>query len=109
MLHSIFPLPSVEDPKSARTLGEYIATGYQVRARCKNAGCNHNVNLNLVVIARYLGVGHGAQAAELKPYFYCPSCRDIGIADDNIVFTHYPPTAPCCVVSHRWIADKSAA
>jgi hypothetical protein len=108
-MHNIFPLPYVEDPKSARTLGEYIATGYQVRARCTNAGCNHNVTLNLVVVARYLGVGHSAQAQDLKPYFYCPVCKDGGLADDNIDFAHYPPTAQSCVVSHRWIADKSAA
>ena len=50
MLQTIFPLPSVEDPDAASTLGEYIAVGYQVRARCTHAGCNHNVNLNLVVV-----------------------------------------------------------
>ena len=109
MLHSIFPLPRVEDPKSARTLGDYIATGYQVRARCTHAGCNHNVTLNLVVVARYLGPGHGARPEDLKPYFHCPVCREAGLADEAIDFTHYPPTAPSCVLSQRWVADKSAA
>jgi len=109
MLQSIFPLPSVDDPSSAKTLGEYIAVGYQVRARCANAGCNHNVNLNLVVVARYLGAGHGAESEDLKPYFYCPSCRESGLADDNIVLSHYAPTAPTCTVSPRWVADRSAA
>ncbi|MCO5063615.1 MAG: hypothetical protein M9924_04275 [Rhizobiaceae bacterium] len=109
MPRKIFPLPSVEDPKSARTLGEYIASGYQVRARCTNAGCNHNVSVNLVVVARYLGATHGAAPDELKPYFYCPPCREAGLGDDNIVFTHYSPTAPCCTVSQRWVVDKTAA
>lgn len=109
MPHSIFPLPSVEDPNAARTLGEYIATGYQVRARCTNAGCNHNVNLNLVVVARYLGPGHGARAEDLKPYFHCPPCREAGIADENIVFTQHPPTAPSCLIDRKWVVDRTAA
>jgi hypothetical protein len=109
MFPSIFPLPRVEDPQSATTLGAFIAVGYQVRSRCTNAGCNHNVNLNLVVVARYLGVGHSAQAEDLKPYFYCPTCREAGLADENIVFTHYAPTAPASVISERWIADRTAA
>lgn len=109
MLQTIFPLPSVEDPDAASTLGEYIAVGYQVRARCTHAGCNHNVNLNLVVVARYLGSSHGTKSEDLEPYFYCPSCRESGLADDNIVFTHYAPTAPSCTISHRWVADRSAA
>lgn len=109
MSNSIFPLPRVEDATEVCTLGEHIAAGYQIRARCTQPGCNHNVQLNLVVIARYLGAAHGASAPELKPYFYCPPCREAGVADENIVFAHYPPTAPHCVIEERWIADRTAA
>jgi len=109
MLQSIFPLPRVEDVDAVKTLGEHIAAGYQIRAGCTHAGCNHNVQVNLVVLARYLGSDHGASATDLKPYFYCPSCREAGLADENILIAHYPPTAPHCTISDRWVADRTAA
>jgi len=109
MSKSLFPLPEIDDTTEVRTIGEHIAAGYQIRARCTHTGCNHNVQLNLVVVAHYLGADHGASADDLKPYFYCPSCRAAGLADEHIVFAHYPPTAPCCVIANRWIADRTAA
>ncbi|MCO5063957.1 MAG: hypothetical protein M9924_06020 [Rhizobiaceae bacterium] len=109
MSKSIFPLPMIDDFADASTLGEHIAAGYQIRARCTHAGCNHNVQINLVVVARYLGIDHGASAEDLKPYFYCPPCRTAGVNDGHIVFAHYPPTAPHCVIAERWIADRTAA
>lgn len=109
MSKSLFPLPEIEDASDVKTVGQHVSAGYQIRARCTHAGCNHNVQINLVVVARYLGIQHGALAEDLKPYFYCPPCRDAGLADDQIVFAHYPPTAPCCFIADRWIVDRTAA
>jgi len=94
MKQSIFPLPPIADPSQVQTLGEHIALGVDIRARCSSTGCNHNVALNLVVMARYLGVHHRARPEDLRPYFYCPDCRSAGLADENISFLYYACTAP---------------
>ncbi|MCO5066215.1 MAG: hypothetical protein M9924_17620 [Rhizobiaceae bacterium] len=98
MRHNLFPLPAVPDPADIRTLGQYIALGVDIRARCTSTGCNHNVHLNLVVLTRYLGPHHSAFASDLKPYFYCPDCRTAGLADENIAFSYYACTAPHTVL-----------
>ena len=99
MWQNLFPLPDASDPADVRTLGQHIALGVDIRARCTNTGCNHNVALNLVVMARYLGPRHSAVAADLKPYFYCPDCRERGLADENITFSYYTCTAPHTLLS----------
>ncbi|MBX3597137.1 MAG: hypothetical protein KF874_06140 [Rhizobiaceae bacterium] len=68
--------------------------------------------LNLVVIARYLGPNHGALAADLKPYFYCPACRAAGFADGQIAFFHHASTAPrsiLCEVVEDDLYHRTAA
>lgn len=55
MSKSLFPLPEIEDASDVKTVGQHVSAGYQIRARCTHAGCNHNVQINLVVVARYLG------------------------------------------------------
>lgn len=109
MSKSLFPLPEVEDASDVKTIGDHIAVGYQIRARCTHTGCNHNVQINLVVVARYLGADHGASAEDLKPYFYCPPCREAKVDEGHIIFAHYPPTAQHCVLAERWIANRHAA
>lgn len=86
--------------------------GVDIRSRCTSTGCNHNVALNLVVVARYLGRDHSAQAADLKPYFYCPDCRAAGLADENIAFSYYACTAPhtlLCEIIDEHAGHLSAA
>ncbi|WP_137113490.1 hypothetical protein [Mesorhizobium sp. GR13] len=94
MPHPIFPLPPISDPSNIQTLGEHIALGVDIRARCTSTGCNHNVPLKLVLLARYLGSRHGARPEHLKPYFYCPDCRSAGLSDENVAFSYYACTAP---------------
>jgi hypothetical protein len=99
--HNLFPLTTAEIEASSDTIGQHIAYGNEIRARCTNIGCNHNVPLNLMVVARYLGPDHGARAADLKPYFFCPTCRDEGRYDKHIEFTRYACIAPSCAIDHR--------
>lgn len=98
MNSSLFPLPHVRFPTSVDTIGQHLALGYEIWASCETIGCNHTVRLNLVMLARYLGAHHGAQAADLKPYFYCPKCREAGRHDRQIDFTHFSCTAPHSIV-----------
>ncbi|MCO5066216.1 MAG: hypothetical protein M9924_17625 [Rhizobiaceae bacterium] len=98
MTSDLFPLPEVRFPLSVDTIGQHLALGYEVWASCDTTGCNHTVRVNLVVVAKYLGSGHGARAEDLKPYFYCPKCREAGQHDRLIDFTHFSCTAPHSIV-----------
>ena len=81
-----FRLPELTYPLSINTLGKKMADGQEITIHCHTYGCNHRARINLVMLARKLGMDHGAMDAELRPYFYCQRCRDAGRPDRNFSF-----------------------
>jgi hypothetical protein len=98
----IFPLPEITYPLTIGTLGITIVTGHEISAHCHNHGCHHKARINLVALAKKVGINHGSQAADLLPYFHCGPCKEAGRPSKNIGFIlHAPTDYPMCNIETR--------
>lgn len=89
-----FRLPEITYPLSIDTIGKMLALGDELSVHCETQGCNHSSQVNLVMLARKIGMDHSCMADDLRRYFYCPKCREAGRPDKKIGFINLVPTAP---------------
>ncbi len=82
----MFCLPEITHPLSIDTIGKLLATGHEMVVYCHTPGCRHDGRLNMVTLARRLGMDHGCLDEDLRPYVYCPRCRAEGRPDNNFTF-----------------------
>lgn len=87
-------LPEITYPLSIDTIGKMLVLGHELSVTCHTSGCGHGGRVNLVLLARKLGVDHPCLEGDLKPHFYCKPCRDAGRPDKNMSFTRQPRTDP---------------
>lgn len=81
-------IPAPTYPLRLDTIGALLSLGDELVAHCHNPGCNRHRRVNLVALARKHGFGQSCMAADLRPLFFCSSCRAAGRPDRNIGFTH---------------------
>ena len=82
----MFKLPELTYPLSIDTIGKMMAAGSELDIHCHTNGCGHSGRINLVMLSRRLGMDHGCLDADLRPFFYCPKCREAGRPDRNFSF-----------------------
>jgi hypothetical protein len=92
----MFKLPEITYPLSIDTIGKMLATGMEMSATCLNTGCDQSSRVNLVALARRVGIDHSSMADDLKPYFFCPKCRAAGRDDKRVGFLHHTLTSDHC-------------
>jgi hypothetical protein len=88
----MFKLPELTYPLSIDTLGKLMAVGSEMTIHCHTNGCRHHGRINLVMLARKLGMDHGCLDDDLRRYFYCPKCREAGRPDRNFSFRSHALT-----------------
>ena len=89
----MFKLPEITYPLTIDTIGKMLATGTEMSATCLNTGCNQSSRVNLVALAKRIGIDHSNMADQLAPYFFCPNCRASGRDDKRVGFIHHTLTA----------------
>jgi hypothetical protein len=87
----MFKLPEITNPCSIDTLGKMLAYNHELHVYCYE--CQRSSRVNLVMLARKLGMDHSCMHDDLIRKFYCPACRDAGRRDKNISFSHLDVTA----------------
>lgn len=101
---SMFKLPEITYPLSIDTIGKVIATGGEIDVNCFTNGCHHHGRINLVALARRVGMDHSCMAGDLKRFYYCQKCRAAGREGKNIGFIARSATDP----QSPWPRQKSA-
>ncbi len=101
MTHRVFPLPEIVYPTDESTIGLMLARGSELSVHCNTNGCNHRGRVNLVALARKLGLDHPALDPDIRPYFYCPKCRAAGRPDRKFGFIQHVLTEPHSVWPRR--------
>lgn len=86
-------LPDITYPLSVDTIGKMLALGQQVQVHCHAYGCGHSGRLNLVQLARKVGLDYPCMEGDLKKHVYCPRCREAG-REQSIGFICTPLDAP---------------
>lgn len=89
-----FKLPEITYPLSIDTIGKMLALGHEVTIHCHEYGCGHAGRINLVQLARKVGMDHPILEKNLKPHFCCSRCREAGRASTNFGFVHHSMTLP---------------
>ncbi|WP_192246013.1 hypothetical protein [Mesorhizobium silamurunense] len=89
-----FHLPEITYPLSIDTIGKLLALGHEVTIHCHEYGCGHSGRVNLVQLARKLGMDHPILDNDLKPHFCCSRCREAGRVSMNFGFVHHALTIP---------------
>lgn len=92
MTHRVFPLPEIVYPTDESTIGMMLAGGSELSVHCFTTGCHHKGRVNLVALARKLGLDHSTLDPDIRPYFYCPKCRKAGRPDRKFGFIQHPLT-----------------
>lgn len=90
----MFKLPEITYPLTIDTIGKMMAMGEEMTVSCHSFGCGHMARINLVMLARRLGMDHSCMAADLKEHFYCKRCYDAGREWQNISFRCHTLTVP---------------
>lgn len=70
--------PEITYPLAIDTIGKCIVTGHTITAHCHGHGCHKATRLNLVQLARRLGIDHSSMALDLIPHLFCADCRAAG-------------------------------
>ena len=91
-----FRLPEITYPLTVDTIGKTLALGDEITVHCHNYGCGHHGRLNLVAIARKVGMDYSCLAPDLKKLTHCPRCREAGRAPKNIGFISHALTRDHC-------------
>lgn len=89
-----FQLPEITYPLSIDSIGKLLALGHEVTIHCHEYGCGHRARINMVKLARKLGMDHPILDKDLKPHFFCSCCRDAGRVSTNFGFVHHALTLP---------------
>lgn len=87
-------LPTITFPYAVDTLGKKLALGAGMSVHCNTYLCLHWADINLVALARRIGMDHSSMADDLRPHFYCSKCRAAGRPDRNIGFIGHVLTLP---------------
>lgn len=72
------------------TIGKMIDSGSRLWVHCNNHGCWNRQEIDLEALAARKGRDFGCSHWDLIKVFYCAPCRDAGLQDRNINFTHNP-------------------
>lgn len=99
--HPIFPLPAITYPLTIDTVGKYIVLGYEISAHCRRPNCSPARRINLVTIARALGMDFDLSQDSLRSVFYCVRCVEAGFEGKDFTFTMTPPTDPQSIIPGR--------
>jgi len=70
-----FKLPEITCPLSIGTIGMMLATGSELSIHCNRYDCHHWGYVNLVQLAKKLGMDHSCLDPDIRPYFHCSRCR----------------------------------
>jgi hypothetical protein len=98
-------LPEITYPLTIDTIGKVLALGHEITVHCHNYGCGHSGRLNLVRIARKVGMDYPCGEAALKTQTHCPVCRAAGRDPKNIGFIDHALTADHC----EWPYEREVA
>lgn len=82
-----------------------LALGGDVSVHCHNYGCGHYGRLNLVRLARKVGMDYSCEDAALKKQTHCPRCRAAGRDPKNIGFISHALSAEHC----EWPYERELA
>jgi hypothetical protein len=99
-----FKLPEITYPLTIDTIGTTLAMGHEISVHCHSQGCGHTGRLNLVRLARRVGMDYSSDDVALREIVYCPHCREAGRDAKNIGFIHHSQTDPFSL----WPRQKSA-
>jgi hypothetical protein len=100
-----FKLPEITYPLTVDTIGKVLALGNEISVNCYNYGCGHSGRLNLVLIARKVGMDYSCEEPALKKQTHCPRCREAGRDPKNIGFINHALTAEHC----KWPYEREVA
>lgn len=98
-----FRLPEIKYPFSIDTIGNTLAVGAEITFDCYT--CRLHRRLNLVRLARKVGMDYSCMEPDLLKVVFCPTCRAKGWYDRNIGFTHHPLSAEHC----EWPQERDLA
>lgn len=90
----MFRLPELTYPLKVDTIGKALALGNEISVSCGTYQCGHRARINLVQLAKRVGMDHGCGHDDLLPLFHCSKCRAAGRPDKNLRFTHHALTDP---------------
>ena len=88
----MFKLPELTYPFTIDTIGKMMAAGSELEVHCHTDGCGQSGRVNLVMLARRLGMDRGCMDGDLRRYFYCQKCREAGRPDRNFSFRSHALT-----------------
>lgn len=70
-----------ERTNNLNSAGQLMAHGYDAAAYCENAECRHKDLINLVALAKTVGLHTSVFHDDLQQIFYCAPCRAAGRPD----------------------------
>ena len=97
-----FRLPEITYPLTIDTIGTTLALGHEIHVRCHNYGCGHSGRLNLVLLARKVGMDYSCGDVALKKHTYCQLCRAAGRDPKKIGFISHALSAEHC----KWPRER---
>lgn len=98
-------MPEITYPLAVDTIGKVLALGEEITVHCHNYGCGRHGRLNLVQLARKVGMDYPCGDIALKKHTHCPKCREVGSDPKNIGFISHALTREHC----EWPREREIA